>query len=33
MNILDGQVIGKGYLLENPADAVSIGIFNYGFST
>ena len=33
MNTLDAEVIGKTYLLQNPVDAVTIGIFNYWFST
>ena len=33
MNTLDREVIGKPYLLQTPIDAVSIGIFNYWFST
>jgi hypothetical protein len=33
MNRLDAEVIGKPYLLQGPVDAVSIGIFNYWFST
>lgn len=33
MNTLDAEVIGKTYLLQSPVDAVSIGIFNYWFST
>jgi hypothetical protein len=33
MNTLDREVIGKPYLLQSPIDAVSIGIFNYWFST
>src|SRR5713101_3144237 len=32
MNRLDAEVIGKPYLLQDPVDAVSIGIFNYWFS-
>ena len=32
LNKLDAEVIGKQYLLQNPVDAVSIGIFNYWFS-
>jgi hypothetical protein len=32
MNTLDSQVIGKEYLLQQPVDAVTIGIFNYWFS-
>jgi hypothetical protein len=33
MNTLDAEVIGRLYLLQNPADEVTIGIFNYWFST
>jgi hypothetical protein len=33
MNALDAKVIGKPYLLQNRADEVTIGIFNYWFST
>jgi hypothetical protein len=33
MNTLDAEVIGKRYLLQSPVDRVSIGIFNYWFST
>jgi len=33
MSTLDAEVIGKTYLLQNPADEVTIGIFNYWFST
>jgi hypothetical protein len=33
MNALDAQVIGKESLFQNPVHAVSIGIFNYWFST
>lgn len=33
MNTLDAKVIGKGYLLQSPVDAVSLGIFNYWLST
>ncbi len=32
MNALDAEVIGKEYLLQQPVDAVTIGIFNYWFS-
>jgi hypothetical protein len=32
MNALDAQVIGKEYLLQQPVDTVSMGIFNYWFS-
>jgi hypothetical protein len=32
MNALDSEVIGKEYLLQQPVDAVAIGIFNYWFS-
>jgi hypothetical protein len=32
MNTLDGEVIGKPYLLQNRADEATIGIFNYWFS-
>jgi hypothetical protein len=33
MNALDAKIIGKTYLLQEPVDAVSLGIFNYWFST
>jgi hypothetical protein len=33
IDTLDADVIGKQYLLQGPVDAVSIGIFNYWFST
>ena len=33
MNTLDAKVIGKPYLLQDPADEATIGIFNYWFST
>ena len=33
IHTLDAEVVGKEYLLQNPADSVTMGIFNYWFST